>query len=153
MHLTGQWEELSDQSVRAALCPYTMYAVLPGCPHTYAEANEAIRDHAHLKIFLHLHGFVYVYLCTRAVYSVHTGHLTRQSFMHPFPILIYPVCVFPALSHYHLCISLSLESVKHGELLEHSCFEKKTKHVLVFYKKNNSCLITACSITADVLAS
>ena len=131
-----------------------MYAVMPRCTHTYSGANEALGDRTYLKTFLCLLASVYVYLCmnlceAHRIHTVHTGHLTRRGIMLPFTTLVYPVCVFPAFSHYYLCILLSPESVKHGELLEYSCLEKSQTR-LSFSKKNNSRLITACSLTANV---
>lgn len=52
-------------TVRAAVCPYTMYAVAPQCTHTYSGANEALGDRTCLETFLCLLDSVYVYLCMK----------------------------------------------------------------------------------------
>lgn len=150
MHLTAHWDELSGQSsvdYRASVCPYTMYAVTPQCTHTYSEANEALGDRTHLKMFLRLLDSVYVYLCMKPRIILYryctyrTFHKAKRS-PHSFTPFVFsplpPITIFTPAHHQSQWSVGSFQNipVSKKKKKQTSCFLKKQKkkQLLSYYR-------------------
>lgn len=129
VHLTAHWNELWVFTVRAAVCPCTMHKVTPQRAHTYSEANEALGERRHLKTFVWLLDFAYVYLRTKASNHIDGNKcgISHKAKLSPHSCTPFAFIFFAASFHYSPCLCPSPESAKHGDLLEHSYLGGKRK--------------------------
>lgn len=98
----------------------------PHDPRTHSGANEALGGCAHLENIsptAQLFIWLFVHEVMHRIDTIHSGH--RQA-THSPRSLRSSICVFAASSRSYIYVCTSPQSVKHRDLLNHSCFVEKT---------------------------